>query len=96
MLDKEYLTNEMTRLIDKLIQKNTDYGNSFFELMDEYGFPAFTIRLTDKIVRIKTIEKRQKIEVASESIEDTIDDIIGYCLLYKHYKNKGYGIEEQI
>lgn len=85
MLDKEYLIKELNRIVDKLIKKNTDYGDSFFTLMDEYGFPAFTIRLTDKLARIKTLDKRKKAEVKNESIEDTIDDIIGYCMLYKHY-----------
>jgi len=87
MLDKEYLEGEVARIVTKLIQKNTDYGNSFFHLMEEYGFVAFTIRLSDKLGRIKEVHKRNKIEVKDESITDTIDDIMGYCLLYKAYEN---------
>jgi len=87
MLDKEYLEGEVARIVTKLIQKNTDYGNSFFELVDEYGYMAFTIRLSDKLGRIKTVLKNSKLAVQDESVQDTIDDIIGYCLLYKAYAN---------
>lgn len=90
MLDKEYLFKEMSDIIHLLIKKNTDYGDSFFELMKKFGLLSFVIRINDKIGRIETIVKRQKIEVKSESVEDTINDIIGYCLLLKHYLNKGY------
>ena len=90
MLDKEYLYREMGKIVDLLIVKNADYGDSFFRNMEKWGFTSFLIRIDDKLGRLETIEKRQKIEVKSESVEDTINDIIGYCLLLKHYLNKGF------
>ena len=90
MLDIDYLLNETNRIVELLVKKNTDYGDSFFNMMDRFGLLSFIIRITDKVGRLETIEKRQKIEVKSESIEDTINDIIGYCLLLKHYLNKGF------
>ena len=89
MLDKQYLSKEAQRIVDLLIVKNTDYGDSFFKNMDKWGMTSFFIRLDDKLGRLETIEKRQKIEVKNESVQDTIDDIIGYCLLLKHYLMKG-------
>ncbi len=89
MLDKGYLNAEMSRIVDLLIVKNTDYGSSFFKNMDKWGMTSFLIRIDDKLGRLETIDKRQKIEVKSESVQDTIDDIIGYCLLLKHYLMKG-------
>ena len=90
MLDKEYLLKEMNDIVNLLITKNLDYGSSFFKNMKKWGMTSFLIRLDDKLGRLETIEKRQKIEVKSESVEDTINDIIGYCLLLKHYLNKGF------
>ena len=95
MLDKEYLLNEIKDIVNTLIKKNTDYGSSFFKNMEKWGMTSFFIRLDDKIGRLESIERRQKIEVSSESVEDTINDIIGYCLLLKHYLNKGFGDENK-
>ncbi len=72
-----------------LIRKNSDYGDSYFELREEFGKVAFLIRLTDKVARLKTLAKQQA--QVEESEEDTIKDIIGYCLLelyYRHYGGK--------
>lgn len=89
MLDRNYLIKESERIVELLIKKNIDYGDSFFHMMDRFGMLSFIIRITDKVGRLESIEKRQKIEVKTESVQDTIDDIIGYCLLLKHYLMKG-------
>ncbi|MDA8336470.1 MAG: nucleotide modification associated domain-containing protein [Peptococcaceae bacterium] len=71
-----------------LLQKNQDYGDSYKLLRDEYGVTAFHLRLADKFNRLKQVDRNgAKI---SESAEDTIKDIIGYCTLELLYrKNDG-------
>ena len=43
---------------------------------------AIDVRISDKIGRLKTL-KKQKAQVADESIDDTYDDLGAYCLLRK-------------
>lgn len=73
---------------DLLQRKNTDYGSSYDELRDEFGELAFIIRLSDKLARLKTLVK-QDAKIKSESKQDTIKDIIGYCTLELRYIRKG-------
>lgn len=78
------VTNEIVALLE---QKNNDYGNSATQTYEEYGDVAFFIRISDKINRLKSLTINNKTqEVKDESIEDTIKDIIGYCLLYLEWK----------
>jgi len=85
MLSERYLRNETSKLIDLLIKKNTDYGSSFDKAMDKFGGISFIVRLFDKFGRLESIFDSKQILVADEGVEDTVNDIIGYCLLYKHY-----------
>jgi hypothetical protein len=64
------------------INKNKDYGNSFkdFELI------GILIRLNDKINRLKTICKNDKINI-DEKIEDTINDLYNYCVIGLMYQD---------
>ncbi len=78
------LAEAVNVLIDLILSKNADYGNSFFLLREEYGFKATLIRLTDKLNRLKTLE--QKIAQVDESIEDTLKDLAGYVLLEMAYR----------
>lgn len=81
------VTNEIVALLE---QKNNDYGNSATQTYDEYGDVAFFIRISDKINRLKSLTINNKTqEVKDESIEDTVKDIIGYCLLYLEWKTGG-------
>lgn len=59
-------------------KKNADYGNSFEALMDEYGLVALAIRLSDKLNRLKQLEKTGQ-QVVDESIQDTLIDISNYA-----------------
>lgn len=59
-------------------KKNADYGNSFETLMDEYGLVALAIRLSDKLNRLKQLEKTGQ-QVVDESIQDTLIDISNYA-----------------
>ena len=61
-------------------KKNADYGNSFSETIDEFGFIPAVARINDKVKRMKNIVKGQKMNV-NESFRDTLLDIANYCVL---------------
>jgi hypothetical protein len=67
------------------IRKNADYGDSFKETMDEYGLTALTLRLTDKLNRLKSLSKGDEPSVHDESVLDTILDIANYAVLGAMY-----------
>lgn len=85
MLDKNQLEEIVRSVVELLLKKNADYGNSYFELRSEFGKVAFLVRLGDKYGRLKVLAKKEP-EVTGESEEDTIRDIIGYCLLELYYR----------
>lgn len=74
-LDK--ITSE---IVDLLVRKNANYGNSFDRQMDEYGMLAAVIRLDDKMSRLRALTKGEPDKVG-ESVDDTLRDIVGYTLL---------------
>lgn len=61
-------------------KKNADYGNSFGETIDEFGFIPAVARINDKVKRVKNIVKGQKMNV-NESFRDNLIDIANYCIL---------------
>jgi len=49
---------------------------------------ALLCRMSDKVARIGTLTAGNKAQVA-ESLEDTIRDLAGYCLLWLAYQETG-------
>ena len=43
-------------IAELLQKKNTDYGDSYKKLRDEYGEVAFHVRIADKLSRIKQLD----------------------------------------
>ena len=86
MITPEKIQKQCDLLADLLKRKNADYGDSFSER--PYLLPNVTtntsayIRLSDKFHRLRTLlnieEPDRKVD---ETIEDTLRDIAGYCLL---------------
>lgn len=77
------LAHDISELVEK---KNNDYGNSFDNTIREFGNIVYFIRIQDKINRLKMLMLQDKeIEIKSESIEDTLKDVIGYTLLMLNY-----------
>lgn len=76
------IANEVADLVSK---KNHDYGNSYFKLREEWGEQSFGIRLGDKYHRLTNLLHGTDAKI-NEKIEDTIQDIIGYCLLELAYR----------
>ena len=67
-------------LINTLVRKNQDYGNSVQEQFEEYGLTSILIRLDDKMRRLKHLRTHNP-QVAEESLQDTLKDLSGYALL---------------
>ena len=84
--ENEYMgpAAEIAALVKK---KNEDYGGSYYKLRDTYGPTSFLIRLADKTGRLdELLSGKGKKPVSGETIEDTIKDVMGYCLLELQYR----------
>lgn len=69
-------------------RKNSDYGNSFEQSLDEEGLAAARIRLGDKWNRFKTLSRGKEIKVTSESLQDTLIDMANYCIMTSMWLSK--------
>lgn len=70
--------NEMHDVYKK---KNQDYGNSFGETIQEFGFIPAVARINDKVKRLKNIVKGQRMMIKDETMRDCLLDIANYCVL---------------
>jgi hypothetical protein len=80
MITEESIRKACNHLAEILIAKNTDYGNSVEEQFKEYGETSLTIRLDDKLRRLKQLQKASA-NVKTESKADTLLDAAGYSIL---------------
>lgn len=79
MMSFDEVTNELKELY---VAKNSDYGNSFTDLLYEFGLTAVVIRLQDKTNRLKTIAKNDgEYSVKDETIRDTLMDLANYSIM---------------
>lgn len=73
----EMVEKEMLAIYEK---KNADYGNSFSEMIEEFGFVPAIARINDKLKRVKNMVKGQRMNVG-ESLRDNLLDIANYCVI---------------
>ena len=73
-MQKAYDENYQT-----FLKKNTDYGSSFEESLNEFGEVAGIVRISDKYKRLVNLTKNEN-EVL-ESKADTLKDMANYCLM---------------
>ena len=71
----------LSEMFDTYKKKNADYGNSFSETIQEFGFIPAVARINDKVKRMKNIIKGQKMNIESESLRDSLLDTANYCVL---------------
>lgn len=87
--DLKYRDDRFHRIAEEMAdivsRKNSDYGNSYFRLRSEWGPMSFGARLGDKYYRLVNLLQGHEPQV-NESVEDTIRDIVGYCLLELAYR----------
>ena len=62
------------------MDKNKDYNNSSEKQIKHFGHDAFYFRLTDKISRLVAYDGNLKVK--DEKLQDTILDLINYCMIY--------------
>ncbi|MEM1913531.1 MAG: nucleotide modification associated domain-containing protein [Thermofilaceae archaeon] len=91
MVKLDKITQLALQIVNLLEEKNALYGNSYKETRDEYGYIAFLVRLQDKVNRVKTLYTKENLPKSEEAIEDTLKDIIGYCLLELAYLKQKQG-----
>lgn len=74
------LDNTIDLLKNTLIKKNRDYGSSFDKSVNKFGWIYVAIELDKKKNRLHSLLKNKE-KPNYESIEDTLLDIAGYCVL---------------
>jgi hypothetical protein len=77
---RKWLQEEANQIISLLERKNRDYGSGNLIRAGEIGI---VVRLMDKIARLENFYfKENNLTVTDESIDDTVRDIAGYCLMF--------------
>lgn len=83
--DAQRIAEVGTAWVATIIRKNTDYGSSVWKpaLFAPHLDPGTVIlvRMSDKVSRINSLIQRGE-ALVNESLDDTIQDLGAYCLLY--------------
>lgn len=61
--------------------KNRDYSDSFGQSFAKWGLPMSCIRLGDKLNRLESFAQKKDMQVADESVEDTLRDLANYAIM---------------
>ena len=89
------IANEIDKLRNILLKKQADYGDSAFNRPflnpKATAEDAILTRLSDKFFRLHNIQKKGRAEVEDETLEDTVRDIAGYCILFLANRYMGAG-----
>lgn len=74
--------------LEVMKKKNVDYSTADdpFQNFRMFGRLGILVRLSDKLSRLKQFEANGSFAVESESLDDTIQDIINYAVLFKGFK----------
>lgn len=85
-LDLVSFEEKAKELHDIYKRKNNDYGNSFEDSLNKFGVIAAVVRLQDKVSRYESLTKKgNKQLVEDEKVEDTLLDLINYCIMTVMY-----------
>ena len=71
----------IAEMLNTYKKKNADYGNSFAETIQEFGFIPAVARVNDKLKRVKNMVKGKDMNIKDESMRDNLMDIANYCVL---------------
>lgn len=81
---KDKIDTACSNLCGILQRKNADYGNSALEkpclVNNMTSLDGIMVRLGDKFSRLRTIYGAENHQT-NESVQDTLTDIAGYCIL---------------
>lgn len=82
------------RMIETTRKKNADYTGggadpfSNFTAVETWHIPTehgFITRMSDKFARVSTFVKKGVLQVADETVEDSLLDLANYCILFAGY-----------
>jgi hypothetical protein len=82
------LHEDMTKAARTIMRKkNADYANEEDPLANfrRFGELGFVVRMEDKLARLTTFARRGILEVENESLDDTLLDLVNYCVLLSFY-----------
>lgn len=95
---RELLSYEevMQKLHDVYVRKNSDYGDSFSKSLNKYGEVAAMVRIEDKKNRLDSLfGKENDRMVLNESLDDTIEDIANYFIMWRAWRQRQKTIETE-
>lgn len=78
-----------TDMVNLLVKKQSDYGHGNIITFGRFGT---LVRLSDKIERLKNLTMR-KVDPQNESVQDTLLDIVGYCVISRMLEDKTFNLE---
>ena len=79
--DNRKFEKVLSEMFDTYKKKNADYGNSFSETIQEFGYIPAVARINDKLKRVKNMVKGNEMNIKNESLRDNLIDIANYCVL---------------
>ena len=79
--DNQKFGNVLSEMFNTYKKKNADYGNSFSETIQEFGYIPAVARINDKLKRVKNMVKGNDMNITDESMRDNLLDIANYCVL---------------
>ena len=62
-------------------RKNHDYGDSFTQTVDKFGYIASGIRMHDKLERFITLAQKDVSMMVDEPMRDTLLDLANYAIM---------------
>jgi hypothetical protein len=80
-MGKNQFESVLAEMLETYNKKNADYGNSFSETIQEFGFVPAVARINDKLKRVKNMVKGNEMNIKDESLRDNLMDIANYCVL---------------
>lgn len=85
-MELEEKTKLFKQIIDSMLQtyekKQHDYGDSFSKSIDQFGYLAGIVRISDKYNRIVSLlSDNEKAKVLDESVDDTLLDLANYAVM---------------
>lgn len=95
---RELLSYEevMQKLHDVYVRKNSDYGDSFSKSLNKYGEVAAMVRIEDKKNRLDSLfGKENDRMVVNESLDDTIEDIANYFIMWRAWRQRQKTLETE-
>jgi hypothetical protein len=89
-----WMEGKMKDLIELFKVKNVAYDDSFGKTFRSYGPISSLTRISDKFNRIEALILGAENGVTDERLEDTLEDMVNYCLMLNYELNTSKVKEE--